>query len=97
MIYESANYHNAVFVGYDSSGKPRHAHKRGTVTSNPYKGNVAGSQPEYSFHFNGTSNKIFYLKLPLICFPTFQCVKKIGKVTAMRHPAPFRTGCFFNV
>ena len=54
MIYESAYYHNAVFVGYDSSGKPRHAHKRGTVTSNPYKGNVAGSQPEYSFHFNGT-------------------------------------------
>ena len=26
----SADYHNAVFVGYDSSGKPRHAHKRGT-------------------------------------------------------------------
>ena len=49
MIYESADYHNAVFVGYDSSGKPRHAHKRGTVTSNPYKGNVAGSQPEFSF------------------------------------------------
>ena len=36
MIYESAYYHNAVFVGYDSSGKPRHAHKRGTVTSNLY-------------------------------------------------------------
>lgn len=45
MIYESAYYHNAVFVGYDSSGKPRHAHKRGTVTNNPFKGNVAGSQP----------------------------------------------------
>ncbi len=65
MIYESANYHNAVFVGYDSSGKPRHAHKRGTVTSNPYKGNVAGSQPEYSFHFNGTSNKIFLFEAPI--------------------------------
>lgn len=59
MIYESADYHNVVFVGYDSSGKPRHAHKRGTVTSNLYKVNVAGSQPEYSFHFNGTSDKIF--------------------------------------
>lgn len=65
MIYESAYYHNAVFVGYDSSGKPRHAHKRGTVTSNPYKGNVAGSQPEYSFYFNGTSGKIFLFEAPI--------------------------------
>ena len=65
MIYESAYYHNAVFVGYDSSGKPRHAHKRGTVTNNPYKGNVAGSQPEFSFHFNGTSDKIFLFEAPI--------------------------------
>lgn len=65
MIYESAYYHNAVFVGYDSSGKPRHAHKRGTVTSNPYKGNVAGSQPEFSFHWHGTSNKIFLFEAPI--------------------------------
>ena len=65
MIYESAYYHNAVFVGYDSSGKPRHAHKRGTVTSNPYKGNVAGSQPEFSFHWNGTSDKIFLFEAPI--------------------------------
>lgn len=61
MIYESAYYHNAVFVGYDSSGKPRHAHKRGTVT----KGNVAGSQPEYSFHFNGTSDRIYLFEAPI--------------------------------
>ena len=65
MIYESADYHNAVFVGYDSSGKPRHAHKRGTVTNNPYKGNVAGSQPEFSFHWHGTSNKIFLFEAPI--------------------------------
>ncbi len=65
MIYESADFHNAVFVGYDSNGKPRHAHKRGTVTSNPYKGNVAGSQPEFSFHFNGTSKKIFLFEAPI--------------------------------
>lgn len=28
MIYEDAKYHNAVFVGYDAQGIPRHAHKR---------------------------------------------------------------------
>ena len=65
MIYESADYHNAVFVGYDLNGKPRHAHKRGTVTSNPYKGNVAGSQPEFSFHWHGTNEKIFLFEAPI--------------------------------
>ena len=65
MIYESAYYHNAVFVGYDLNGILRHAHKRGTVTSNSYKGNVAGSQPEFSFHFNGTSKKIFLFEAPI--------------------------------
>lgn len=65
MIYESADYHNIVFVGYDLNGIPRHAHKRGTVTNNPYKGNVAGSQLEFSFHFNGTSDKIFLFEAPI--------------------------------
>ncbi len=65
MIYESADYHNAVFVGYDLNGIPRHAHKRGTVTSNPYKGNVAGSQPEFSFHWHGTSDKIYLFEAPI--------------------------------
>ncbi len=65
MIYESSDFHNAVFVGYDSNGKPRHAHKRGTVTNNPYKGNAAGSQPEFSFHWHGTSDKIFLFEAPI--------------------------------
>ena len=65
MIYESADYHNAVFIGYDSNGKPRHAHKRGTVTNNSHKGNVAGSQPEFSFPFSGTSDKIFLFEAPI--------------------------------
>ena len=54
-----------VFVGYDLNGIPRHAHKRGTVTSNSYKGNVAGSQPEFSFHWHGTSDKIFLFEAPI--------------------------------
>lgn len=29
MIYESAKYHNAVFVGFDKDGNPRHASMRG--------------------------------------------------------------------
>lgn len=37
MIYESADYHNAVFVGYDKDGVPRHAHKRSTGQESIYK------------------------------------------------------------
>ena len=65
MIYESEKYHNAVFVGYDNKGKARHAHKRGTVTLNPYKGNVSSSVPEFSFYWNGTSNKIYLFEAPI--------------------------------
>lgn len=82
MIYESADYHNAVFVGYDSSGKPRHAHKRGTVTSNAYKGNVAGSQPEFSFHWHGTSDKLFLFEAPIdmLSYISMQKAKDLQKV-----------------
>ena len=37
MIYESADYHNAVFVGYDEHGIARHAHKRGTGSESTYR------------------------------------------------------------
>ena len=65
MIYESAKYHNAVFIGYDSDGNPCHAHLRGTVSSNAFKGNVSGSKLEYSFHWNGTSDRLFLFEAPI--------------------------------
>ena len=46
MIYEDVKYHNVVFVGFDSDGIPRHAHKRGTCQKGqPFKGNVEGCDP----------------------------------------------------
>ena len=65
MIYESLPHHNAVFVGYDTEGVPRHAHKRGTGSQSTYKGNAEGCTPEYSFHWNGTNNKIFLFEAPI--------------------------------
>ena len=35
------------------------------MTSNSYKGNVAGSHLEYSFHWHGTSDKIFLFEAPI--------------------------------
>ena len=65
MIYEDEEYHNAVFVGYDPTGKPRHYHKRGTLSESSFKGNVSGSVPEYSFHWHGKSDKIFLFEAPI--------------------------------
>ena len=65
MIYESLPHHNAVFVGYDSDGVPRHAHKRGTGTESTFKGNADGCTPEFSFHWLGKSSKIFLFEAPI--------------------------------
>ena len=65
MIYESADYHNAVFVGFDSNGNPKHAHKRGTGSESSYKGNVSGSQPEYSFRWSGQSDTLYLFEAPI--------------------------------
>lgn len=65
MIYESADYHNAVFIGYDMEGNPKHANLRGTGTGKSYKGNAPNSSPEYSFHWHGTSEKLFVFEAPI--------------------------------
>ena len=66
MIYEDAAYHNAVFVGYDLDGVPRHAHKRGTYTKGePFKGNVDGCDPRYSFHWIGKSDTVYVFEAPI--------------------------------
>ena len=65
MIYESAQYHNVVFRGFDKDGIPRHANKRGTSSSSTYKGNAVGSVPEYSFHWNGKSDRLYLFEAPI--------------------------------
>ncbi len=47
MLYESKEYHNAVFVGYDAGGVVRYAALRGTVGA--FKGEATGSDKHYSF------------------------------------------------
>lgn len=65
MIYESAEHHNAVFVGYDQDGVARHAHKRGTNSQSSYKGNQDGSRPEFSFHWCGRSKTLYLFEAPI--------------------------------
>lgn len=65
MIYESSQYHNAVFVGFDAKGNPRHANLRGTGAGSGFKGNAPGSVPEYSFHWTGTSDRLYLFEAPI--------------------------------
>lgn len=47
ILYESADYHNAVFVGRDKDGVPRYAALRSTW--NDFKREASGSDKHYSF------------------------------------------------
>ena len=65
MIYESAEYHNAVFVGYDKDGKAVHANMRGTGGESTFKGNAPNGIPEYSFHRTGTDDTLYLFEAPI--------------------------------
>lgn len=65
LMYESADYHNAVFVGTDREGKPRHIHKNSTAAQGGFKGNAPGSEPEYSFHWIGGGDTLFLFEAPI--------------------------------
>ena len=47
-IYESADYHNAVFIGKDESGTPKYAALRSTLGST-FKQDASGRDKRYSF------------------------------------------------
>ena len=66
LIYEDEKYHNAVFVGFDEHGVPRHGHKRGLYTiGKSYRGNIEGSDPKHSFHYLGADNTLYVFEAPI--------------------------------
>lgn len=66
LLYEDAEYHNAVFVGTDAEGVPRHAHKRSANSyGKAFRLNVEGSDPRYSFHHVGTDRSLYVFEAPI--------------------------------
>ena len=65
LIYESAKHHNAVFVGRSEQGKVRHLHARGTLTGSHFRQTLPGSEGAYSFHWPGTSGKLYAFEAPI--------------------------------
>lgn len=61
ILYESAGYHNAVFVGKDDAGTARYAFLRGTYPKGkPFRMEQAGSDKRYGFCVppNGESKRV---------------------------------------
>ena len=66
LLYEDAEHHNAVFVGTDEHGVPRHAHKRSANSyGKAFRLNVEGSDPRYNFHHIGTDGKLYVCEAPI--------------------------------
>ena len=59
-------YEDAVFVGMDSDGTPRHAHKRSTNSEGKsFRQNVEGSDPKHSFNYAGTDGGLYVFEAPI--------------------------------
>ena len=66
MLYEDAAHHNAVFIGTDEGGCPRHAHLRSTNSfEKAFRLNVESSDPRYSFHHTGTDGSLYVFEAPI--------------------------------
>ena len=66
-LYEDAEYHNAVFVGTDEHGVPRHAQKRSTNScGRAIKLNVEGSEARYWLQLSRNSFIIPYFNLKTV-------------------------------
>lgn len=74
IIYEGADYHNAVFVGKDEQGTPKYAACRSTIGSN-FKGDASGSDKRYSFRLLAkepmTSVHLFEAAIDLLSYATY--------------------------
>ena len=79
LIFETANYHNVVFVGYDMDGVPRYGAMRSTTTL--YKGDVTGSDKHFSFSImenpNATEIPLFEAAIDLLSYATMELYKGV--------------------
>ena len=74
LLFETADYHNAVFVGYDTQGVARYAAMRSTKTA--YKGEVTGSDKHFSFSISDNPDSehihLFEAAIDLLSYATIR-------------------------
>lgn len=57
ILYQDKERGNCCFVGYDKEGVPKYCSKRGTNSSYPFRGEVGGSDKNYSFTMMGNGEQ----------------------------------------
>jgi hypothetical protein len=74
-LYESRNYHNAVFIGFDKEGVPRYGTLRGT-SARRFLGEVNGSDKHFSFSIPAKSKSsklhLFESAIDLLSYCTLE-------------------------
>ncbi len=74
LLFQTVNYKNALFVGYDNTGKPRYGALRSTFSD--YKSEATGSDKRYSFSIaaNPTADTVhvFESAIDLMSYATLQ-------------------------
>ncbi len=74
LLFESAEYRNAIFVGYDTGGIARYAAVRGTRSA--YKGEVTGSDKHFSFSISASPDAehlhLFEAAIDLMSYATLK-------------------------
>lgn len=66
LIYESSDYHNIVFIGYDKKKTPRHIAQVGTLDTVRFKKEVRNSDKQYSFNYHcNKTNTLYVFESPI--------------------------------
>lgn len=92
MIYESADYHNAVFIGYDRNGIPAMRTSEVPVRQAPTEEMWIAVCPSTAFTGMAQAISSICLRRLSICSVLSPCIRKTGKPTAMRRLAVSQAG-----
>lgn len=64
-IFETEEYHNVAFCGYDEKGEMKQMHLRSTLPGNRFFMDIDGSDKQYYFRHIGTNNDVYVFEAPI--------------------------------
>lgn len=64
-IFETEEYHNTAFCGYDEKGEMKQMHLRSTLPGNRFFMDIDGSDKQYYFRHIGTNSDVYVFEAPI--------------------------------
>ena len=64
-IFETEEYHNVAFCGYDEKGEMKQMHLRSTLPGNRFFMDIDGSDKQYYFRHIGTNSDVYVFEAPI--------------------------------